>query len=73
MNWISVEERLPEKGGSYFVYPRPEIEGREYYEAIYGVKFSDFILRSDDEHSFWCVTSDVTHWLPVPMSPDNRR
>ena len=55
--WISVEERLPERVGTYLVYT--------YKGAI---KFGDFRCYYDknDKPQFDC---DVTHWMPLPEAP----
>lgn len=55
--WISVEERLPERVGTYLVYT--------YKGAI---KFGDFrcYYAKNDKPQFDC---DVTHWMPLPEAP----
>lgn len=55
--WISVEERLPDREGTYLVYT--------YKGAI---KFGDFrcYYASGDEPQFDYY---VTHWMPLPEPP----
>ena len=55
--WISVEERLPERVGTYLVYT--------YKGAI---KFGDFrcYYAKNDKPQFDC---DVTHWMPLTEAP----
>ena len=55
--WISVEERLPDREGTYLVYT--------YKGAI---KFGDFrcYYASGDEPQFDYY---VTHWMPLPEAP----
>lgn len=55
--WISVEERLPEREGTYLVYT--------YKGAI---KFGDFrcYYAKNDNPQFDYY---VTHWMPLPEAP----
>ena len=55
--WISVEERLPEREGTYLVYT--------YKGAI---KFGDFrcYYAKNDNPQFDYY---VTHWMPLPDAP----
>ena len=56
--WISVEERLPEREGTYLVYT--------YKGAI---KFGDFrcYYAENDSPQFDYY---VTHWMPLPEAPE---
>ncbi|MGI9568914.1 MAG: DUF551 domain-containing protein [Desulfobulbia bacterium] len=62
--WISVEDRLPEKEGSYLVYS----------PAYYGVTIMEFYSLEDDEGGWWfddsSPTSGNTHWMPLPPPPE---
>ena len=55
--WISVEDRLPEREGTYLVYT--------YKGAI---KFGDFrcYYAKNDNPQFDYY---VTHWMPLPEAP----
>lgn len=55
--WISVEERLPDREGTYLVYT---------YKGV--IKFGDFrcYYAKNDKPQFNC---DVTHWMPLPFAP----
>lgn len=64
--WISVEERLPEKFVDVVVYPRPT----DYIcEAAW---LGDAWYWSDYELNFGVITNKcvVTHWLPIPPAPE---
>jgi hypothetical protein len=74
-NWISVEERLPEKEFEEFteqmdwdVYPclcaaKNHVSGIRYVAKLF-YDGSNFV---DDE--FVRYTSSVTHWMPLPEPP----
>jgi hypothetical protein len=64
--WISVEERLPDKWGKYLAYRKchfaPHVD----------------IIRYDTNRSVWyffdsewgdCEVNDITHWMPLPEAP----
>ena len=54
--WISVEERLPEREGNYLVYTiRGAVKINGYYTLLQGV------APSFDYY--------VTHWMPLPEAP----
>ena len=64
--WISVDERLPDKFGKYLVY-------RKSHYASYVD-----ILAYDTNRSVWyffdsewgdCEVDNVTHWMPLPEAP----
>lgn len=63
MEWISIEDRLPEKDGFYLVYAKsdnpfiPEVYVQEYVQEI-GFTY-------DGE---W-VDTRATHWMPLPKPP----
>lgn len=63
--WISVEERLPEKFVDVLVHPRPT----DYIcEAAW---LGDAWYWSDYELNFGVITNKcvVTHWMPLPKNP----
>ena len=57
-NWISVEERLPEKPYRIVIAYMPEFPG--------GMKSIKTMTMND---ALW---SCVTHWMPLPPAPDDR-
>lgn len=61
--WISVEERLPEKGKCVLVYATSNIGANEI--AIDR-------LEEGECHPIWVYTHgwfEVTHWMPLPQPP----
>lgn len=59
--WISVEERLPEKNGYYLVY------------TMYGyIEVERYKTWDDDDLDggyWWEFEGLVTHWMPLPEPP----
>ncbi len=64
--WISVNERLPEIGGQYYlVYNETKGVFRSFYNK--GFKcFETIILTKNEWHSEEIA---VTHWMPLPEKP----
>ncbi len=57
--WISVSERLPFDGESVLIFDKSGT-----YGAIYTLQYyDDFILK----HKY------VTHWMPLPASPEQNK
>ena len=52
--WISVEDRLPEKYNSVLIFCEDEI--RVDYINLYGCWYENFLYQ-------------VTHWMPLPEAP----
>ena len=65
MEWIKVEDRLPEEGSCVFCYPSLEshLFGVVDECGIYN-KFTSFDYRSE----IWSEDR-VTHWMPLPEPP----
>ena len=62
-HWVSVEDRLPEKGGSYIVHSeRGAVYVTHYYEAVSG-------SNGDNGKFSRNVESKITHWQPLPKGP----
>lgn len=62
--WISVKERLPEKGQNVLVFATSKYIGTE--------KISIDRLEEGERDSIWFFTHgwfDVTHWMPLPEPP----
>ena len=74
--WVSVEERLPDKYGEYIVCACDE--GGPIDEQIWGdtvVVFADYYdgtfiwYEGNREYD---ISDIVTHWMPLPAPPDRR-
>ena len=54
--WISVEDRLPERCGHYLTYTtRGTIEISRFYP---------FYVNDTSQFDYW-----ITHWMPLPEAP----
>jgi hypothetical protein len=65
MEWISVEDRLPEQDGKYLVYDFGSDAGVIYFEAGYWLEH--------DAYWGWTamtIQSYITHWMPLPKPPN---
>ena len=74
--WVSVEERLPDKHDEYIVCACDE--GEPIDERIWGdtvVVFADYYdgtfiwYEGNREYD---ISDIVTHWMPLPVPPDRR-
>ena len=54
--WISVEDRLPERCGYYLTYTT-----RETIEIS---RFYPFYVNDTPQFDYW-----ITHWMPLPEAP----
>ena len=62
--WISVEERVPERGVRVLVTLTPDSKGkREVCEAV--MKYEQFF--ETDYGSY-----EATHWMPLPSPPEEK-
>ena len=59
--WVSVEDRFPEKSGRYLCRYRQNIDGKFAY-------CTDFGSYNFDDEGGWFV-GEVTHWMPLPKPP----
>ena len=58
--WISVEERLPEKDGTYIVFIHAQ-----------GVNLVDADQYTIGNGWYeWGNHSGITHWMPLPQAPE---
>lgn len=62
--WISVEDRLPEKNGQYLCW-----FGKNVF--CIGASICSFVL---DKNAFWSFDRNeplvnITHWMPIPEAP----
>ena len=64
--WISVDERLPNKYGKYLTYGKPNYSS--YVDILYYNPNRSVWYLFDNE---WgdCEVDDVTHWMPLPKAP----
>ena len=58
MKWISVKEKMPEKGQRVITYDISFPDGGIIVEEYYG--FEE-----------WSTSYEVTHWMPLPDPPEN--
>ena len=61
--WISVDERLPEKSGDYLTFHEHGSCGTIYYNAA--IKLWN-VYYVDDTRS---AIRSITHWMPLPEAP----
>ncbi len=64
MDWVSVDDRLPNKQGQYLVY----IPG-EFHDTITTARYAfnrKLPWRGVQAHS---AIEDVTHWMELPEKP----
>ena len=67
--WISVEERLPEEGGTYLVVLKEKHECEK--EWNYHVDVASFTFEWDCIFHDWDEGQgiEITHWMPLPEPP----
>ncbi len=63
MEWISVEDRLPDTIGSYLIYRK----NKEYNTIAWAFFNSDKMWAADN--NFY---EGVTHWMPLPEPPKEK-
>ena len=74
--WVSVEERLPDKHDEYIVCACDEGEPTD--ERIWGdtvVVFADYYdgtFTWYEGNREYDISDIVTHWMPLPAPPDRR-
>jgi hypothetical protein len=61
--WVKVSERLPES--RTWVIVCTEHDGKRHVVPGFGVR-----LKNDDNRWRWESEFPVTHWMPLPPSPD---
>ena len=67
--WISVDERLPEVGGTYLIALKEKYEWEK--EWRYHVDAASFTFEWDCIFHDWDEGQDIhiTHWMPLPEAP----
>lgn len=65
-DWISIEERLPERSDTYLVYL-----GDEDHSVI---SIADFVSKNGGWDIFekYYIGCTVTHWMPLPSPPKGK-
>lgn len=77
MEWISVEDRLPEQDGWYLVFA-PGYWGKRQSYGIDGMACSNFKHNYKDHWGIERKSSRgwsgiVTHWMPLPEPPKGEK
>ena len=69
--WISVDERLPEKDGRYLVAMK---NGDDYHISTRKFKRSDLpIWWKGHTYGYWARhTGGVRYWMPLPEPPTEK-
>ena len=80
IEWIPVEERLPEKSGEYLVFMKYEdqtlLKGMGYpYLVCYSARHKSFNTFDcmDDKKAAELAFRKVTHWAERPEPPEGWR
>lgn len=69
VDWISVDERLPEDDGMRVLVWDPELDDLFPITAIFD-RGADEILWWNCGGGFPPVFENVTHWMPLPDPPE---
>lgn len=64
MEWISIEDRLPEKDGFYLVYAKS-------YNAFFpDVSIQEYVREIGFTYDRYLSEDSITHWMPLPKPPE---
>lgn len=69
MNWISVEDKVPENNQRVLAYCG---KTKKYFVgSVMSYQFSDGVYWRHEgaKGAMYAVTSKVTHWMPLPEPP----
>lgn len=73
-NWISVKDRLPDRGGDYLVYFIPDIFWERPHPSLNGyvdIKQFDILRKEFYDSQCWDYLGEsITHWMPLPEPPE---
>lgn len=75
MEWISIDKKLPEKSGIYLVVIKTGDEGNFVIMASYHVanllnNFSGWTLLNEWHDLTSRLSSNISHWMPIPDPPN---
>lgn len=65
MEWISVKDKLPEKGNSILAYTSTGI-CIAHLLGFSSISGTPEWIEQNGDYSFW----NVTHWMPLPYPPE---
>ena len=65
MEWISVEDRLPDKFCDVLIVN----DVSKYYHPQQAIMWSYFNIHLEGNDRFTDADYDVTHWMPLPSPP----
>ena len=68
-NWISVEERLPEKDNEFEDYSKLVVvtDGKDFYKGMYNYGWECWLT-----HDLWPI-EDATYWMEVQLPQPPRK
>ncbi len=73
MNWISVEERFPEKGVRVLTIDYHKDIRILHLDWFFGDQYDDSVWETDrgwaDDKDGWWGNGVITHWMPLPDPP----
>lgn len=70
MEWISVNDRLPDYNTHVLVY-EPKYDGGEIRIAsLHKNPYDGKIEWLDSNCEYWGIEFNFTHWMPLPQPPD---
>lgn len=64
-DWISVDERLPECGGTY-----PALADGRFGIAKFDPEYNAWLFKNFEAYE---LMANVTHWMPIPQPPSEVR
>ena len=60
-DWVSVDERLPEHGGTY-----PALADGRFGIAKFDPEYNAWLFKNFEVYE---LMANVTHWMPIPQPP----
>lgn len=68
--WISVKDRLPNEGETVLIYA-PRTQNQYYIAMFYTLRDEIKFAMNIYGVSYCWYAEDVTHWQPLPQSPQD--